>query len=469
MNIKAPWRREDERKSSSKVEANAPQISDVNCSYWNCLHSLSILFACILYTSVLTLFPRHNTILYPNYWYELLMLFVGISVRNSALTVTELYIFTNEKAFLSFDVAAKSFIQIWLLFSVPYCICYLIWTNYFGYHHPMPFIGAICGMVHDLSMLIAFWLLIPSNLKTKGILKSQIKFYVLFRIWMVVLIVQANALQTISRIISSNFQWILSLLIPASVTGNSLVVAKIARNVPATNVEMLNNLVEITIMVVFTVFVTTRMSTLNETTVYSILVIEFGIHLKELYDIIKVHKKIKEASMYDEHILCTIKKEKVEMLILSEFIEGIAPLAFAIGFATAYYGFNSNLIRNVHNNYYGGEVIENVEHFYTVMFQMFSIEVIAMILSAGVLYYYCKINFFKEFCIVMKKYWVILIVKLPVLAMHFGYNDINFGLDYTMKFLWITDQGRLELIQDDVNLSELEKAMLINNTFLMPN
>lgn len=103
------------------------------------------------------------------------------------------------------------------------------------------------------------------------------------------------------------------------------------------------------------------------------------------------------------------------------------------------------------------------------MFQMFSIEVIAMILSAGVLYYCCKINFFIEFCIVMKKYWVILIVKLPVLAMHFGYNDINFGLDYTMKFLWLTDEGRLELIQDDVNLSEFEKNMLMNNTFLMQN
>ena len=469
MNIKAPSRGDDERKSSIKFEANAPQISDVNCSYWNSLHSLSILFACILYTSCLTLFPRHNTILYPDYWYELLILFAGISVRNSALTVTELNIFTNEKAFLSFTVAAKSFIQVWLLFSVPYCISYLIWTNYFGYHHPMPFIGAICGMVYDLTMLFAFLLLIPSNLKTKGNLRSQVKFYVLFRIWMVVLIVQANALQTISRIISSNFQWILSLLIPASVTGNSWVVGKIARNVPANNKEMLNNLVEITIMVVFTVFVTTRMSSLNETTVYSILVIEFGIHLKELYDIIKVDKKIKEASMYNEQRLYNTKKEKVEMLILSEFIEGIAPLAFAIGFATAYYGFNSNLIRNVHNNYYGGEVIKNVEHFYTVMFQMFSIEVIAMILSAGVLYYYCKINFFKEFCIVMKKYWVILIVKLPVLAMHFGYNDINFGLDYTMKFLWITNEGRLELIQDDVNLSEQEKIMLINNTLLMQN
>ena len=64
----------------------------------------------------------------------------------------------------------------------------------------------------------------------------------------------------------------------------------------------------------------------------------------------------------------------------------------------------------------------------------------------------------------MKKYWIILIVKLPVIAMHFGYNDINLGMDYTMNFLWLTDDGRLKLIQDDSDLSVQEKSMLINNT-----
>ena len=148
---------------------------------------------------------------------------------------------------------------------------------------------------------------------------------------------------------------------------------------------------------------------------------------------------------------------------MGQFIEGIAPLAFAIGFVTAYYGFNSSLIRNVRNNYFGGEIIENVQHFYTVMFQMFSIDLLAMIISASVLHYYCKIHFLKEFCNVMRKYWTVLIVKLPILALHFGYNDINFGLDYTMKFSWITDEGRRKLIQDDPNLSMEEKTLLLLN------
>ena len=90
-----------------------------------------------------------------------------------------------------------------------------------------------------------------------------------------------------------------------------------------------------------------------------------------------------------------------------------------------------------------------------------------MILSSILLYSYCKIDFIKEFCNVLKKYWIILVVKLPVIAMHFGYNDINFGFDYTMKFLWITNEGRLELIKNDSSLSMLQKSLLMNNTSLL--
>ena len=157
------------------------------------------------------------------------------------------------------------------------------------------------------------------------------------------------------------------------------------------------------------------------------------------------------------------------MLMLSEYIEGISPIAYAIGFAMAYYGFNATLIKNVHNAYFGGEIVQNIDKFYTIMLQMFSIDVVAMILSSVVLYYYCNINFLKEFCGVMKRNWIILIVKLPILTQHFGHNDINIGLDYTMKFLWITVEGRNQLIGNDSNLSMEEKAILMNVTILHSN
>ena len=466
MNRKVVWSVQL-KKQSTTIDRDIEDNSSDNTSYWNSLYGIIILLACILYGSFLTLIPRQNSILYPDYWYETLFLFGVISIRNSALLVTELFIFTNEKTLASMSLLFKSFLGIWVLWSLPYCVGYLLWTHYYGNYHPMPFIGAMCSTFYEFVILIACWLLIPSSLKTQTNLRKQIKYYIIYRLWIFVILMQGNILQSIARILPSNFEWILSVLIPASVTANSTVLSRISRNVKVANMEMLNNLLETTVMVIFTVFVTTRLSSLNESTVYSILAIEFVIHMKELYDIVKAHRKIQTENTYAENQNAySNRRGKVEMLILSEYIEGISPLAYAIGFAMAYYGFNATLIKDVRNAYFGGKIIDNIDKFYTVMFQMFSIDAIAMILSSVVLYYYCKINFFKEFCGVMKRNWIILIVKLPVLTQHFGHNDINFGLDYTMKFLWITAEGRNQLISNDSNLSMLEKSILTNETIL---
>ena len=41
-----------------------------NFSYWNAFYALAILVVCTLATAIVTLIPRHNTIFYPEYWYE---------------------------------------------------------------------------------------------------------------------------------------------------------------------------------------------------------------------------------------------------------------------------------------------------------------------------------------------------------------------------------------------------------------
>ena len=49
---------------------------------------------------------------------------------------------------------------------------------------------------------------------------------------------------------------------------------------------------------------------------------------------------------------------------MNEFVDAILPLASGIAFAMAYYGPNATLIKNVKNDYFGGQVIQDVEYFY---------------------------------------------------------------------------------------------------------
>ena len=47
-------------------------------------------------------------------------------------------------------------------------------------------------------------------------------------------------------------------------------------------------------------------------------------------------------------------------LVLAEIVEGLVPLAYAIGFAMAYYGPNGHLVGNVLTDMWAYEKVEDV-------------------------------------------------------------------------------------------------------------
>ena len=69
-----------------------------------------------------------------------------------------------------------------------------------------------------------------------------------------------------------------------------------------------------------------------------------------------------------------------------------------------------------------------------------------MIASAICLKCLCDINVFQEFCIVLKKYWIIFLIKLPSITLYYATSDVNLGMDDSTKYLWITDEGRRQMI-----------------------
>ena len=73
----------------------------------------------------------------------------------------------------------------------------------------------------------------------------------------------------------------------------------------------------------------------------------------------------------------------------------------------------------------------------------------------------------EEFCNIMKKYWIILALKLAEgFVSTFAQNDINNGLDYTFQFTWITEEGRIRFIQNATDLSDNEKSILLKDEAL---
>ena len=419
----------------------------INSSYWYCLYAFLMLAVSLLNTMIWTLIPRQNSILNPSYWYETLVIYsIAISPRNAAVTVVELSVFTNFKELLTFTTCMKAYIG-WILPTViSYISSYLIWTVYLGGFHPMPFIG-LTGYISDFIMLMFFKNLFPAHVRDKKDFKDQAKWYVVYRGWLAVgLTLQLNVLTIASKVIPSTIQFFLAALIPLLRTGNSLIVSRIAKKFPGTDQKMTDVMVTSNVMVSFAYFVATRLPSLNQETVYSIVAVESILHLKHCLQIILLNRKMgtKIANMKNNS-LSQKKEELAQGLVINEFIEAIVPLNYGLAFATAFYGANGDIMRNVRNSYFGGEEMKEIDNFFYLMALMFSVDMLATIVTCIVLYLFCRINLFQEFCNAMKKYWMILMIRIPLIVANFAYNDVNAAMDFTFKFTWTAADGRNSL------------------------
>ena len=66
------------------------------------------------------------------------------------------------------------------------------------------------------------------------------------------------------------------------------------------------------------------------------------------------------------------------------------------------------------------------------------------------------------------KYWYFIIIRLgPDTLAYLASTDINFGIDGSGKFEWILNDGRANLINNSILLSNEEKSLLLNETYVL--
>ena len=426
------------RKDFSTTEES---IRSKDATYWNILHILGVLLACLLQTSIVTLLPRQNSMIHQDYWYEGIIVFIiGVHVQATANLIMESYIFTGVKSVLSISNFIFVLIELILSFVIPYCVCYYIWTSYLKCNHPLPFIGA-CAFISWIASLFAFWFMFPIAMRKKKDFQKKMKWYIYFSLWFMVIEFQNNGLSIIFEILPIHLQWIMAILIPFFRKLNLWIVSKITHRIVGHDNQRANFTVASSITSIYILFIAIQLSSASKATVYSILGVKFVLHLRTCYQIVRLQRKIRGSGF--EGANNVIERDKVMlMLVINETVETLVPLSYAIGFALAYWGPNSTLIGNVRGSHFGLKEVQDAQHLYLVLFQMFGIDVCAMIVSAIALWIFCSINLIREFCNIIQKYWIILDIKLAgLLSLFFLYNDVNFAMDYTLQFSWISQNG----------------------------
>ena len=154
-------------KESSKEENNEREDSKNETFQFpkhmicrNGLQLIGILGVSLSAVSFLILIPRHNSILEPEHWFEMLLPAAAGCLLASSMMILSCSILTETNYFVSTQFILKIFLLRFLIWATFYCICYIVWTGFLEYNHPMPFLGLISYYPMAQISLQSFFLLL---------------------------------------------------------------------------------------------------------------------------------------------------------------------------------------------------------------------------------------------------------------------------------------------------------------------
>ena len=373
-------------------------------SYWNALYVFPVIGISMCSTFYITLIPQSNVIEFPNYWFEhpLKSLFSPLAVLFILDIMLTSYFMFNAEQMISFETFFQLYIPSTLTGILPYCILMTIWTLVFEYNPPMPFAGLLV-MIEDtvLCVLVGLKLfaILKSTEETKILLKA-----LLYALYVLVAIYSYDGVTIMIEVLPSQIQWIVSIVLPMLKGFHTWAAKQLLKKTRPCNLEVSLVNLDLWFESNHAFYEALILANVTEVTMYSMLVVQFLMHLYSCYQIIRLHRKVQNDSSEFEETNSAIK-EAVFGLVLSETLEVLIPLVYAVTFVTTFFGPNAGIMGNFRNSYWQFEAIDGVEEELHLLFTMVGIDVAVGIISAGVLWVYCNINIFLEFCQFMKTYW----------------------------------------------------------------
>ena len=456
--------KDTEQESEVRRSRNEP----TKPSYWNMFHLITIIGGTTLSLAPQLWIPRHNSIYYPDYWYEVIILIAFVdSITQTMRSILECVVFTKEKSLVKMSVGLKMFGCIFLPVAGTFLSSYIIWTLILGFRHPMPFVGIATFFATWSLIICTFWfgIMFPSELRQKNGFRDKIKTYLKYEVWWFIMTFQNDFLTFGFEAIIGPPQLLFAFLIPAAKAINKVVLIKLVSAMVGNEDDMANILMGVRLNIHYALFVAIRMDGAENLTIAGVVIVDLLLHSKMAYKII--HMNLQVSQNEERDVLKTQKEKMILELLLAELVEGLVPMVYSIGFAMAYYGPNGSLIGNVLSDIWQYKKVENVTRLFLIQIVLIGIDLISVAANTILVAKFGNADLIKQFCKVLSDYWMILtILMMHPVFVYFMMNDINLATDMTLKFEWITEQGRIKFIHNSTDLTPVEKKFLLSNISL---
>ena len=135
-----------EKACCKNIDGNA-EASDVsNINYKSGLHVFTILFGCGLSMSIMTLIPRHDSTLEPEYWYEIILPSEFWVIFVTTAMILDWYILMEKDSMVPIWSYLKVISTPLLGWLMLFSTCNILWMKILNHSPPMPHIGNLCGI-----------------------------------------------------------------------------------------------------------------------------------------------------------------------------------------------------------------------------------------------------------------------------------------------------------------------------------
>ena len=238
--ISANWERDEDEQR--KVDETSTEIKSIenDASYWNLLHIGTIMSISVIPLTIVMLIPRHNSIIYPSYWFELPILTFYISIFMAVNIMTIIYLLTNQKALLRIAI----FLKLYSVFATSTCftytLVYFLWVIVIDKNHPIPFLGLFAFFAGAVSVFTGIFLAIPSDLVNDIDFNGKLKSSQKYLLYWYFIHVQKDGLSIIFKKLPDNFQFLIAFIIPIFREGNKRILSKFVQSMAGKEDERAN-------------------------------------------------------------------------------------------------------------------------------------------------------------------------------------------------------------------------------------
>ena len=388
-------------------------ISLDKVKYWYGLLAFPIMAFGVLYIFIITLIPYQNQIENPSAWYELAFLVALYPLMFTIDAIIQCYYTFKAEYMVSLLSLLRLYVPTALLGVVPYCVSMTIWLFVLEFNPPLPLTPMVLnlGVITFVSKL---WLDISAENKKKGD-RKRIFLFLMSLVYLTFVYFTYNGINVMKEMLPPTFEWFVAIVLPILRELHSFVGSKLLLKSKPICPDVMIFQLYMGIKCFHEFYVVLFLASVQLSTVYSILGIEFVLHIYSCYQIIVSFKKINDATVAIASKKMVEMKKTLSRLLLDETLEVFVPFCYLVTFLTAYYGPNAFILGNIRNNYWDFVAVEDVGKTIAVGFQMFGIDVGITVFTALILNIFCKISLFDEFCKLMKTYWSWMAVRIALI------------------------------------------------------